>query len=58
MAGRSLPPCTLYWFEVNESEEQEGNGRQEPHLCHWIISFIVHQWRMERVDEQVVEKIE
>jgi len=58
MVGQSLPPCTLYWFEVDESEEQEGNGRRERHLCHWIISFIVHQQWMERVDERVVEKIE
>jgi len=36
----------------------ERNGKLERQICHWIFFLIVHQRRIEKHSERVVEKIE
>jgi len=38
--------------------EMERNGKLERHICYWILSLIVYQRWIEKLDERVVEKIE
>jgi hypothetical protein len=58
MDHRLVPFSGLNSTILKNKNEMERNGKLECHICHWIFSLIVHQRRMEKLDERVVEKIE
>jgi hypothetical protein len=58
MDHRLVPFSSLNSRILKNKNEMERNGKLERQICHWIFSLIVHQRRIEKHNERVVEKIE
>jgi hypothetical protein len=55
---RLVPFSSLNSTILKNKNEMERNRKLERQVCHWIFTLIVHQRRIEKLDERVVEKIE